>query len=96
MKIKTGQFGSGLSNADWKLNDGTGDRTYRQHIDFGESFPEVPATALGITYLESTVAPVRVAVEAKNVSPQGFDVEIRTWRNTHVWSCGGFWIAFTT
>jgi hypothetical protein len=95
MKIETGQFGSGLPNADWRLNDGAGDRTFQQHIDFAESFSEVPATALGITYLESTVAPVRIAVEAKNVSTQGFDVGIRTWLDTRVWSCGGFWIAFT-
>jgi hypothetical protein len=37
----------------------------------------------------------RIAVEAKNVSTQGFDVAIRTWLDTHVWSCGGFWIAYT-
>jgi hypothetical protein len=95
MKIETGQFGSGLPNPDWGLNEGTGDRTFQQHIDFGETFSEVPVTALGITYLESTVAPVRIAVEAKNVSTQGFDVAIRTWLDTHVWSCGGFWIAYT-
>jgi H-type lectin domain len=95
MKIKIGQFGSGLPNADWRLNDGTGDRIFRQHIDFEESFSEVPAIALGISYLESTVAPVRVAVEAKNVGKQGFDVDIRTWFDTHVWSCGGSWIAYT-
>jgi len=94
MKIKTGQFGSGLPNIDWKLNEGTGDRGFRQHIDFGESFSEVPAIVLGITYLESTIAPVRVAVEAKNVGTEGFDVDIRTWLDTHVWSCGGFWMAY--
>ena len=94
--MKSGQFGSGLPNADWRLNDGTGDRGFTQHIDFGEGFSEVPALVLGITYLESTVAPVRVAVEANNISARGFDVEIRTWLDTHVWSCGGFWMAYSS
>jgi hypothetical protein len=94
-KINTGQFGSGLPNTDWKLNEGTGDGAFQQRINFGESFSELPAVIVGITYLESTVAPVRVAVEAKNVSKQGFDINIRTWRETLVWSCGGFWMAYT-
>ncbi len=34
-------------------------------------------------------------VEAKNVSTRGFDVDIRTWLETQVWSCGGFRIAYT-
>jgi hypothetical protein len=95
MKIKAGQFDSGLPNAEWKLNDRTGDSVFRQHVDFGEDFSEVPAIVLGITYLESTVAPVQVAVEAKNLSTRGFDLEIRTCLNTPVWSCGGRWIAYT-
>jgi hypothetical protein len=71
----------------------SGSRSSAQHIDFGEDLPEVPAVVLGITELESTFDPVRVAVEAKNVNVRGFDAEIRTWSDTHVLSCGGFWIA---
>ena len=36
------------------------------------------------------------AVEAKNINLRGFDAEIRTWSNTHVLSCGGFWLASTS
>ena len=68
MKIKNGRFGSGLPDANWLLNEGTGDRVFTQHIDFGEDLPEVPAVVLGITELEITVEPVRVAVDAKNVN----------------------------
>lgn len=96
MKIKSGQFGSGLPDVNWRLNDGASDRSFTQHIDFAEAFSEVPAIVLGITYLESTVVPLRVAVEAKNVSTRGFDVEIRTWLDTRVWSCGGSWIAYAS
>ena len=39
---------------------------FTQHIDFGEELSEVPAVVFGITELESTVDPVRVAVDAKN------------------------------
>ena len=36
MKIKTGQFGSGLPNADWKLNEGTGDEELSGNILISE------------------------------------------------------------
>ena len=49
MNIKSGQFGSGLPDANWRLNEGTGDRSFCQHIDFGEGFSDVPAVVLGIT-----------------------------------------------
>ena len=54
------------------------------------------ASAICPGYLESTIDPVRVAVDAKNVNLRGFDAEIRTWSDTHVLSCGGFWIASTS
>jgi len=62
--------GSGVPDANWGLNEGSGDRVFRQHIDFGEDLPEAPAVVLGITELESTFDPVRVAVEPKNISPR--------------------------
>ena len=96
MKIKSGKFGSGAIDPHWHLNDGTGDRAFIQHIDFGEDLLEVPAVVLGITEIESTFDPVRVAVEAKNINLRGFDAEIRTWSDTHVLSCGGYWIASTS
>jgi H-type lectin domain-containing protein len=71
------------------LNDGTGDRAFIQHISFGEDLSEVPAIVLGISGLDCTVYPVRVDVDAKGVSIRGLDVEIRTWGDTHVWSCVG-------
>ncbi len=42
MKIKTRQFGSGVPDANRRLNEGIGDRVFTQHIDFGEELPEVP------------------------------------------------------
>jgi hypothetical protein len=59
-------------------------------------FQEAPAVVLGITELESTFDPVRVAVEAKNVTPRGSDAEIRTWSDTHILSCSGYWLASTS
>jgi hypothetical protein len=96
MNIKNGKFGSGVPDANWGLNEGIGDRVFTQHIDFGEDLPEAPAVFLGITELESTFDPVRVAVEAKNVDLRGFDAEIRTWSDTHILSCSGYWLASTS
>jgi len=96
MNIKNGKFGSGVPDANWRLNEGVGDWVFTQHIDFGEDLPEAPAVVLGITELESTFDPVRVAVEAKNVNLRGFDAEIRTWSDTHILSCSGYWLASTS
>jgi hypothetical protein len=96
MKIKSGRFCSGMPDWNWGLNDGTGDRAFTQHISFGEDLSEVPVIVLGISGLDCTVYPVRVDVDAKNVTIRGFEVEIRTWGDTHVWSCVGFWIAYTS
>jgi hypothetical protein len=96
MKLKNGKFGSGVPDANWGLNEGIGDRVFTQHIDFGGDLLEVPAVVLGITEIESTFDPVRVAVEAKNINLRGFDAEIRTWSDTHVLSCGGYWLASTS
>jgi hypothetical protein len=70
-----------------------GDRVFTQYITFGENLSEVPVVVLGISGLDCTAYPVRVDVAAKNVTIRGFDVEIRTWGETHLWSCVGFWIA---
>ena len=40
MKIKNGRFGSGVPDANWLLNEGTGDRMFTQHNDFGKQDPE--------------------------------------------------------
>ena len=96
MKIKSGKFGSGAIDPHWQLNDGAGDRAFIQHIDFGEDLSEAPAIVLAFTYLECDFKPVRVAVEPKNINIRGFDVEIRTWSDTHVSSCGGFWTAYAS
>jgi hypothetical protein len=68
MKLKNGKFGSGVPDANWGLNEGIGDRVFTQHIDFGEDLLEVPVVVLGITEIESTFDPVRVAVEAKTLT----------------------------
>jgi hypothetical protein len=96
LKIKSGKFGSGAIDPHWHLNDGTGDRAFIQHIDFGEDLSEAPAIVLAFTYLECDFKPVRVAVEPKNINIRGFDVEIRTWSDSHVSSCGGFWTAYAS
>jgi len=96
MKLKNGKFGSGVPDANWGLNEGIGDRVFTQHIDFGGDLLEVPAVVLCISEIESTFDRVRVAVDAKNINLRGFDAEIRTWSDTHVLSCGGYWLASTS
>jgi hypothetical protein len=50
MKIKTGQFGSGVPDANRRLNEGIGDRLFTQHIDSGQDLPEVPVK---LEYIET-------------------------------------------
>jgi hypothetical protein len=70
MNIKSGKFGSGAIDPHWQLNDGTGDRAFIQHIDFGEDLSEAPAIVLAFTYLECDFKPVRVAVGRRTLTSE--------------------------
>jgi hypothetical protein len=65
-------------------------------IDCSDIHRSGPGIVLGISGRDCTVYPARVDVDGKNVAIRGFDVQMRSWYETHVWSCAGFWVAYTS
>ena len=78
----------------WKLSEGTGDREFVERIAFPRRFEPPPQVAVGLTSLDvDREKNTRVAIEARNVDPEGFDLVFRTWSDTILHGAGADWVA---
>jgi hypothetical protein len=81
----------------WGLLDRTDDggtRTFAGRITFERSFDSPPVVQIGVTGFDidnGDNARLNVAITA--VDGTGFDVELRTWWNSRLWSVDLSWIA---
>lgn len=81
--------------ANWNLWDGTGERRFRHHVDFSQSFSEVPQVVTSIDMLDiAENHNSRLRVKAENITQEGFDAVICTWADTQVWGVGVNWVAY--
>jgi hypothetical protein len=71
-----------------------GTRTFRSRVNFERTFSSYPVVQIGITGFDvDNGANARLNVGIVAIDEQGFDVELRTWWNSRLWSVDLSWIA---
>ncbi|MET0412125.1 MAG: H-type lectin domain-containing protein [Polyangiaceae bacterium] len=69
-------------------------RTVRGRVTFERAFSSVPVVQVGITGFDiDNGANARLRVGVSQIDEQGFEVEVRTWWNTRLWSVDLSWLA---
>jgi len=86
------------SQPGWALlapgSDGGGARTFAGRITFDRAFNGTPVVQIGITGFDIDNGDnARLNVGITAVDGSGFDVELKTWWNTRLWSVDLNWIA---
>jgi len=102
-QVDSGMFwGDGLNTPNWasRVYNGTGLRTFTQHVNFNKSFSKSPNVTVALYYLDETpssdaAAPknIQVAVAASNITNLGFDIVVSTWATAKLWGAGVTWQA---
>jgi len=73
---------------------GDGVRSYTGHVRFERAFQAPPVVQIGITGFDiDNGANARLNVGIIVVDGEGFDLELRTWLNSRLWSVDLSWIA---
>jgi hypothetical protein len=86
------------SQPGWALLDGApnadGIRTFAGRVTFERAFDAPPVVQIGITGFDIDNGDnARLNVGITGVDGTGFDVELRTWWNSRLWSVDLNWIA---
>ncbi|MBV8308798.1 MAG: hypothetical protein JO344_00220, partial [Planctomycetaceae bacterium] len=80
--------------AAWKLGQGMGEREYVKHVTFSKRFDTPPQVVVGSSFLDVDQSKnTRVEVSARDVTPEGFDLVLKTWSDSIVYSLGANWLA---
>ncbi len=85
-----------LGTADWNLASGTGTREFRSpDIQFQSRFSAQPTVVLALCGLDcGHWANLRVDVCPENVQPEEFNIVVKTWNGTAIFSAVVNWIAY--
>lgn len=69
-------------------------RTHLQQVSFGSALPCVPKqVSLSAVRLDMGTTGARYALEAKNVTREGFTLQVTTWGSTNIYSLNVQWCA---
>lgn len=84
--------------AGWELLEthphGDGVRAYSGRVAFDRAFNAPPVVQIGITGFDiDNKDNARLNVGITNVDVTGFEVQLRTWLNTRIWSVDLSWFA---
>jgi hypothetical protein len=94
--VQTGTFfyGYGQNPGEWTLNKGTGERLFDAEIKFPVPFTAPPVVMISLTGLDSQGGRnTRVIIASQDVTAYDFEVLVRTWDDSIVYSVYGTWIA---
>jgi hypothetical protein len=93
--IESGSFYVDVGNPAFvPFRDGTGQRQFRQFIQFPRAFNQAPTVITAFRHLDTYKdANTRLWVDAHNVRTNGFDLVITTWGDSKAWGVGAVWIA---
>ena len=83
---------------DWTLLDAPeregSTRVFRGRVEFERGFSAFPVVQIGVTGFDiDRGANARLNVAVVGVDVQGFDVEVRTWWDSRLWSVDLSWLA---
>jgi len=69
-------------------------RTVRGRVAFERAFSSAPVVQVALTGFDiDNAANARLRLGVVHIDPQGFELELRTWWNTRLWSVDLSWIA---
>lgn len=69
-------------------------RLFQTRIEFSQSFIAPPVVQVGLTGFDIDGATSgRISLKVDNITCEGFDVEVCTWRDTRVFSVEFSWLA---
>lgn len=93
--IQSGIFKAGRYKSDWNLDKGSGSRNYDKFITFEKSFPSKPLIVINICGLDTSKdRNTRVAIEAKDITNEGFSIQFFTWADSIIYALNASWIAY--
>jgi len=78
---------------DWSLHGGEGERCYQCYVPFSAPFNSRPLVSVGVSGLNVKDGPANFFVGAEDVTEYGFNLKIKTWDRTQLWSVRADWIA---
>jgi len=100
-----------IQSGDWKITDGRETpndlsvknkktkelRSLTRKIHFDSNFEKIPQVNIGFSQFgtDSSEHDIRISVEAKNVTPNGFDIYVYTWDESLVYEFNVQWLAYT-
>src|SRR6186713_2716368 len=97
LSFAAGAVRFGDSSPGWALLErtpGNGERSYAGRVQFERVFQAPPVVQIGITGFDiDNGANARLNVGIIAVDGEGFEVELRTWWNSRLWSVDLNWIA---
>jgi hypothetical protein len=65
-------------------------------VRFKVPFSHKPDVIVSLQMLDAGVQILRVKVEARNITPEGFDLRFETWKESLVWNVIAAWVAVGT
>lgn len=80
----------------WTLLEPAGGvrRSFRQPIEFEQSFAARPLVHVGVVGVDvSKDDNFRLSVRAEDITRYGFSLRVETWLNTQIWSVEVSWLA---
>ncbi len=91
------EFTDGWTRGVWPLGRKTapGDRFYSPRIEFKTAFSVVPKVNISILRLDTGNSPVRVKINAIEVTTEGFTLDIGTWSDSEVYGIRVDWLAIS-
>ncbi len=94
MPVGTFYVGYVATPKNWGLNTGSGARSAKFPIKFGEGFSNPPQVVVAMSGLDvGNGANTRVELGVEKVTPTGFTLVVKTWADTVLYSVWGMWYA---
>ena len=74
---------------------GNGERTAEKRVTFDPPFAAIPTIQVALAAIDATHEQnLRFHVRAKDITPEGFTVEMMTWSDTRIARATASWFAF--
>eukprot|EP01127_Copromyxa_protea_P018313 TRINITY_DN5733_c0_g1_i2.p1 TRINITY_DN5733_c0_g1~~TRINITY_DN5733_c0_g1_i2.p1 ORF type:complete len:421 (-),score=75.90 TRINITY_DN5733_c0_g1_i2:84-1346(-) len=93
--ITSGKVDFGPKTKGYTLHEDEDDRSVNSSVKFSDAFKGNPVVLTGFSMLDILIdSDARVAVKPERVNSSGFDINLSTWNDSHVWGASVTWIAF--
>ncbi|OEC99850.1 MULTISPECIES: H-type lectin domain-containing protein [unclassified Rhizobium] len=93
--IQGGRIEVFSSEEGWTLSEGSGDRSYWKRLVFEREFMHAPFVTVSLSGLDASKdSNLRLVLGPHNITPFGFDMEIRTWADTTINYVALTWMAY--